>query len=136
MSDLLLVRWEDRDQAMMVSTVRRSTATRLHVMTATVEEDREELRGTEGPVERPSERVNCYQSATYCGSLNPLEVGKEDLSLFDFWQYRKMFQLDPSGVPVQLHGKEKKLKYILKVMWNDKTYQSSLLLVMRFGENQ
>ena len=34
---------------MMVSTVRRSTATRLHVMTATVEEDREELRGTEGP---------------------------------------------------------------------------------------
>ena len=34
---------------MMVSTVRRSTATKLHVMTATVEVDREELRGTEGP---------------------------------------------------------------------------------------
>ena len=48
-SDLLLVRCEDRDQAMMVSTVRRSTATKLHVMTATVEVDMEELRGTEGP---------------------------------------------------------------------------------------
>ena len=68
---------------MMVSTVRRSTATRLHVMTATVEEDREELRGAEGPGDT-SERVNWYQSATYCGSLNPLEVGKEGLSLFDF----------------------------------------------------
>ena len=68
---------------MMVSTVRRSTATRLHVMTATVEEDREELRGTEGPGDTNG-GVNCYQSATYCGSLNPLEVGKEDLSLFDF----------------------------------------------------
>ena len=43
---------------MMVSTVRRSTATRLHVMIATVEEDREELRGAEGPSDT-SERVNC-----------------------------------------------------------------------------
>ena len=34
---------------MMVSTVRRSTATRLQVMAATVVEDRDELRATEEP---------------------------------------------------------------------------------------
>ena len=36
---------------MMARTVRRSTATRLHVITATVEEDREVLRGTDEPDE-------------------------------------------------------------------------------------
>ena len=91
-SNLLFVRWEERDQAMMVSTVRRSTATRLQVMAATVVEDRDELRATEEPGMgrwKWGETIICdwengqWKKAKFCFGYSVLLFKQKDTAVYN-----------------------------------------------------
>ena len=100
-SDLLLVSWEERDQAMMVNTMMRSTATTLHVIAATVEEDSEELSGTPGKIESWG-AMRLWTDGRYLGSGSQLWADKEDWSLSGSRRRRKMSQIDHFLTPTQL----------------------------------